>query len=309
MYVPFTGLGLYGGSRGKRWLRNRIQIFKQFVVPSLLAQTSQNFTVWVSWRKEDKGNKDILELKSYLESMFGTARVVFTYTGVCFYDDKYPDAIARDRLIMAIQGATGVLVNYIGDVKDVIYTIQPSDDCYHTGAVQEIQELFKNTGFNAIGYQHGYIMAYQTGELREYNPKTNPPFYSIRMPKDIFLDPFKHAHTTALKRDVGQYKQGTPCPSHEYIGDCMNYLQLPKRGFLVGTHGENISTHINNPYAGDTVDKTVLDQFGIMHVPLLSLKNSWRKNIMKKLPYKVQRKLRYIFGEKIYQKIYQTING
>ena len=59
IYCPFTGLGLYGGFRGNRWLQNRIQIFKQFVIPSLKAQTNKDFTLWISWRPEEKNNPDI----------------------------------------------------------------------------------------------------------------------------------------------------------------------------------------------------------------------------------------------------------
>lgn len=309
LYVPFTGLGLYGGSRGNRWLRNRIQIFKQFVVPSMIAQTNQNFTVWVSWRREDKGNVYVEELQQYLVRTFGSDRVVFTYSGVCFYDDKYPDGEAKARLINAVHGAGMTLINYIGDVKDVVYTIQPSDDCYHSGMVEEVQTLLKETDYNAIGYKHGYIMSYPTGEVREYNPQTNPPFFSVRMPKETFIDPFQHVQFTALKQNVGKYSKGTPYPSHEYIGDCLKYLQLPKRGFLVGTHGENISTHFKHPYAGDQVDKTILNQFGILGVPPLKIRFSIRKQIMRKLPHNWQRKLRYLFGEKLYTSFYNFIRN
>jgi hypothetical protein len=309
LYVPFTGLGLYNGFRGQSWLKNRIQIFKQFTVQSLLAQTNQNFTLWVSWRRQERTNRAVQELERYLKSLFGEDRVVFTYSGICFYDDKFEDAEARERLITALHHTTGELINHVGDVKDVVYTIQPSDDCYHTGMVEEIQTLFTNTGYQAIGYKHGYIESYQTKEVREYNPLTNPPFYSIRMAKEIFLDPFKHVQYTALKKDVGKYKQGTPLPSHEYVGDCLHYLQIPKRGFLVGTHGENISTHFNNPYAGERADNHVLYDFGIYDAPTLHIPYSFRKHIMKSLPFSLQKKLRYIFGERVYQSIYKLITG
>ncbi len=69
MYVPFTGLGLYNGFRGNRWLKNRIEIFKQFVIPSLLNQTDQDFILWVSWRREEKNNPIIKEFKQYLENI------------------------------------------------------------------------------------------------------------------------------------------------------------------------------------------------------------------------------------------------
>lgn len=307
--VPFTGLGLYGGSRGKSWLRNRIKIFKQFVVPSMQAQTNQNFSLWVTWRKEDKYNKDVQQLYGHLVMLFGTNRVVFTFGGICFYDDKFEDGEARTRLVSHLHETMHELINHIGDVKDVIYTIQPSDDCYDSWMVEEIQTLFKNTDYQAIGYKHGYICNYQTKEVREYNCLTNPPFYSIRFPKSVFIDPFQHASYTALKMDVGKYKKGTPLPSHEYVGNCLKYLQLPNRGFLVGCHGENISTHFNNPYAGEVVPSSILKDYGILNAPPLVISYSLRKALMKKLPYRVQRKLRYIFGEKIYQNIYKLIAG
>lgn len=294
LYIPFLGLGLYGGSRGKKWLKNRILVFKQFVVPSLEAQTKKNFTLWVSWRKEDKKNKDIDELFKYLKERFS---VVFTYDGICFWDDKFPDEVARERLVTSLHNTLKNLINHIGDVKHVLMTIQPSDDCYDNTMVSTMQNLFQSTDYQAIGYKHGYIMNYQTGEVAEYNPKTNPPFFTIKFPKDIFIDPFKHVEYT------GPYK------SHEYVGEKLKYVQIPERGFIVGTHGENISTHFNNPYAGKQVDRKVLDHFGLSVVKPIKLCYNLRKHIMKQLPYQVQRKLRYIFGEKIYQTIYQFIHG
>ncbi|MCR4284938.1 MAG: hypothetical protein NUV97_02740, partial [archaeon] len=82
--MPLLGLGLFGGSRGSRWLRNRIIVLKQFVVPALLNQTNKNFTLWVSVRPEDRNDKQIMELELYLKST--GLDVVFTYNGLCFYD-------------------------------------------------------------------------------------------------------------------------------------------------------------------------------------------------------------------------------
>lgn len=297
LYVPFTGLGLYGGFRGNRWLRNRIQVFKQFVVPSLLAQTSQNFTVWVGWRREEQGNKYVTELYNVLTAVFGADRVVFTYGGLCFWDDKYEDSVAHQRLIIALHHSLREMVNWVGDVKDVLMTIQPSDDCYNKHMVEDMQNTFRRTDYNAIGYTQGYLMNYQTGELKEYNPKTNPPFFTLRFPKEVFIDPLKHAQWT------GPYK------SHEYIGDHMKYTTAGGRGFLVGTHGENVSTHFNHPYGGAVVPKEMLSEFGLDMVEPIKIRYSIRKQIMRKLPYRVQRKLRYIFGEKIYSKIYNFLRN
>lgn len=296
LYVPFTGLGLYGGSRGNRWLKDRIKIFKQFVVPSVKAQTNQNFMLWLSWRPEDRRSADIANLYEYLQDHFPN-RVVFTFNGVAFWDDKYPDEEAHVRLISALHGSMRELINLVGESKDILMTIQPSDDCYNSGMVEEMQTLLSQTEYQAVGYKHGYIMNYLTGELREYNPKTNPPFFTIKFPKEIFIDPLKHAQYT------GPYK------SHEYVGEKLRYLQIPSRGFLVGCHGQNISTHFGHPYRGDVIPKTMLDKFGILHAKPIKIYPSLRKRIMTRLPHRVQRKLRYIFGEKIYQTIYKTLHG
>ena len=296
LYVPFTGLGLYGGHRGSRWLRNRIKIFKQFVVPSLLNQTNQNFTLWISWRREERGNSDVVGLKNFLDEH--GLESVFTYSGVCFWDDKHPDEVARERLISALHGSLKEVVNYVGDVDEVLMTIQPSDDLYEKEMVAKTQEALKDS--QAVGYKHGYIINYLTKEIREYNPKTNPPFFTIKFSKGDFIDPFKHAQHTAIKHDVGKYKKGTPYPSHEYLKDVFGtgHRYLEGRGFTVGTHLDNISTVFDHPYNGETVSSEVLRQFGVYEADKLKVYTGVGRLILKKLPYGVRRKLRYLAGEK-----------
>jgi len=294
-YIPMTGLGLYGGHRGRRWLRSRIKILKQFVIPSLEAQTNQDFAVWLSARPQDKNDKDLKELVSYLEARF-PERVAFTYGGLCFWDDKYDDETAWNRLAQALHLSTSQLIDYIGDVKDILMTIQPSDDMYNRRHAENFQKLFAETDYNAIGYTQGYIMNLRTKEAREYNPETNPPFFTIRIPKDVFLDPYKHM------KWIGPYK------SHEYIGDALKYLAIPERGFIVGTHGENVSTHFNHPYGGKKVEG-IEERFGIEHVEPLKLKASLRKALMRKLPHGWQRKLRYLLGEKGFARFYNWIRN
>src|SRR4030042_3368645 len=97
-YTPFTGLGNFQGFRGNNWLGRRIQIFHAVVVPSLVAQTDKDFILWVSWRPQERENKQVQDLKEYLDAM--GLKNVFTYGGVVFWDDKYSDEVAYDRLIM-----------------------------------------------------------------------------------------------------------------------------------------------------------------------------------------------------------------
>ena len=291
LYVPFVGLGLYGGMRGKRWLRNRITIFKQFVIPSLLNQTNQNFILWVSWRYEERTNPQVKELKNWLDTKLN---VVFTYAGVCFWDDKYPDEIAYERLINAIHGSMGELVNVIGEADYVLMTIQPSDDCYHRNMVAKVQEIFNDTSFEVVGFEKGYIMNYLTKELAEYNPNTFPPFFTIKFPRATFIDPLKHVEYASYK-------------SHEYVMDKLNGSILRDRGFIVGTHGENISTHFNHPFKGLMVSRDILKDFGLFDVEPLKIKFSFRKKILRMLPHNIQRKLRYWLGEKFFARLYEFL--
>ena len=296
LYCPVTGLGLYGGHRGKRWLKNRIKIFKQFVIPSLQAQTDKDFVLWISWRFEDRNDKQVKELKDFVDNL--GIRNVFTYSGLCFWDDKYPDDVARERLVNSIQGALGDLINQMGESEEVYMTIQPSDDCYHSKMVEETKLFFKqNPEYDVYGYKRGYVMDYINMKLAEWNPQTTPPFYTIKFTRDVFTEPFKHLKFT------GPYK------SHEYLKDFMKTMYVYERGFVVGTHGENVSTIFDHPYTGNNVSLETLKEFGLDKVEPLKIKRSLRKVIMRKLPYGWQRKLRYWLGEKFYAKFYAWIRN
>lgn len=297
MYVPLLGLGLYGGYRGTHWLRNRIKIFKQFVVPSLLAQTSKDFILWISVRYEDRRNPQIQKLKEYLEGIKGF-KTVFTYAGICFWDDKYEDIVARERLVNAVHGSIGELISVMGECDNVLITLQPSDDCYETTAVRRIQEMFeKDRQAQAITYTNGYICNYQTKEVAEYTPLTNPPFFTIKFPTEIFKDPMKHIEFT------GPYK------SHEYIGEKLELRKIIDRGYLVGTHGENISTFFDHPFKKSLVDNKVLRKFGLSDVEPLKIRKTWRGYLYSKLPHMIRRKLRYYLGERFYARLYDILRG
>lgn len=306
LYMPLTGLGLYGGHRGKRWLRNRIKIFKHSVLRSLRAQTDKNFILWVSVRHEDKRDPIIQEFQEFLAKE--KFPVVFTYSGVCFWDDKHPDDVAYNRLIDSVHGSLGELINVMGEADTILMTIQPSDDCYHRNMVKDVQDFFAlNPDVQCFGYQYGYIMDYLTGRVKEWNPKTTPPFYTIKFPRVVFTNPMEHVKYT------GPYK------SHEYVKDYLKaHYDTEKRGFLVGTHGENISTVFNHPFAGKEfypglnepeTKNWVLGQFGLSDVPLLKIKTSLRKAFMRKLPVGWQRKFRYLLGERFYAKIYDFLRS
>lgn len=294
--VPFTGLGLYGGFRGNRWLKNRIAIFKQFVVPSLMAQTDTDFILWVCWRNEEKNNPHVQELLKWLSARVNF-EIVFTYSGIPFWDDKYEPEVARERLFQTLKGAMPELIDALGECDEVHWLLQPSDDVYHIKTVQSVKAAFQNPEIQAVGYKRGYLMNYNTLEVKEYNPKTNPPFFAIKFPRATFIDAGKHMNYTG------------PYISHEYVPDKLKMGHFEDRGFIVGTHGENISTHFNNPFGTEWIFDIKLEEFGLAGVQPITLPLSTRKWLMRKLPYGWQRKLRYIFGEKLYSPFYNWLRS
>lgn len=314
VYTPFTGLGMYGGFRGNRWLRNRITVFKEFVVPALLNQTDHEFVHWISWREEERDNEHVKELGWWLSSNLPGYKFVFTYGGVCFWDDKYNQVEARDRLFWAFKKTLPVLMDEVSDCEYVDILLQPSDDLYDSITVESIKKALNDQpSINAVGFTKGYLIDYTTKKVLEYNPKTNPPFFCYRIPRNLFVDPGKHMNFISTKTDEGQYPAGTPYPSHEWIPNAFKLGFFDTRGFMVGTHGENISTHFNHPYGGVELNEVqranVLDSFGIRLVPPVEIPFSLRKSIMRKLPYRAQRKVRYIFGEMVYNRLYNFIRN
>lgn len=285
LQVPWTGLGNFNGFRGNRWLKNRITVFKQFVIPSLQAQTCKDFTLHCCWRREERNNPLVKELVEYLNGI-KEFKTIHTFTGILFWDDKFSDKEAELRLAMSLHGAMQELVNHTDGAETILMTIQPSDDCYSSDAVETIQRFFREfPDFQAMGFTKGYICDYVSGAVSEYNPLTNPPFFTVKFDKDVFLDSQRHMA-------YAKYK------SHEYVGDFLKYAKCEKRGFLVGTHYDNISTHFDNPYAGKRVVGETLKDFGLDGVEKLVIPFSLGRIIFNKLPHQVKRKLRYWSGDK-----------
>ena len=293
LYTPFTGLGLHGGYRGHKWLKDRIRIFKQYTLPSILNQTSKNFVLWISWRPEDINNPLVEQLGETLEGIRGLT-TYFTYGGICFWDDKYKDDNLQERLTKTLPHlAEGMKTLPYSD--KVLMTIQPSDDMYIDTAVQDIQDkYFKDPQDKmAIGWRKGYIMNYATKELAEYSTvdwttddtstyhtNTIPPFFTIAFPRETFEDPDMH------------YKHIGPYKSHEDILDIMPYETIPGRGFCVGTHGANISTTFNHRYQGKMLKgkekERMLFTFGVYYSDPVVIRQGFRyvlRRVLNMLPF------------------------
>lgn len=272
VHIPWTGLGLFRGYRGDTWLKNRIEVFKRFTLPSLLAQTNRKYILWMCFRPEEEKNPIVQDLVATLNKIKGLA-TVFTYHGILFYDDKYPEDIATQRLFNTLRLSLPEIAPLITE-DEVYLTLQPSDDCYLSDSFERIQsEPYEK--HKSIGFTKGYIMNYNTLELAEYNPTTIPPFSTIMFPKEVFLDPYQHLKYTG------------PYQSHEYIKDHTNFKALEGRGFIVGCHGENISTGFNHNFQGNSLSdkdrESILIKTGLFGVEGFTPQKDTKRKILKKI--------------------------
>ena len=288
LQCPFTGLGLHGGYRGDEWFRNRIAIFKQFVIPSLINQTNKTFFLWLNFRPEEEENPICQEFIHHLDQIRGLATVV-SYGGCPFYDDKFDD---EEPLLARLKIILPPLKEVVKDARWVYVTIQPSDDLYLDGAVARIQST-PPKAYRSVGFSRGYIANYHTKEIAHYDPTTNPPFYTYIVPAQVFLSP------------VGHWKAIKGVTSHEYVGDFFHHLDLPGREFVVGVHGENISTTWNIPFKGRQLspaeaEKVWIQTGNFLTPPLVMPKTArvqWRERL-NALPPRLRP-----FAKKIYYKI------
>lgn len=267
-YCPFTGLGLYGGYRGDRWLKNRIRVFKSFVIPSLVNQTDRNFILWCQWRPEEKENPTVKDFMDHLNHVRGLS-VIHTFHGITIWDDKLDDHEASRKLLNSLKASLPEIEGHVAESDWVYLTCQPSDDMYCSDAVRRIRSC-KPAEKTAVGWRNGYMVNCATKELAEYDPDTTPPFATIIFPTETFLDPERH------------YKYIGPFKSHEEVSWRFDYHDLGGRGYCVGTgHNTNISTVWVHPYKGrEVIDdfekmKVMLD-FGIWHSEPVIVRQGWR---------------------------------
>ncbi len=247
--TPFTGLGLMEGFRGDVWFKNRIELFKNYTLKSMLNQKNRDFVHWICFREEERNNPLTEELEDFLKNI--NYNFIFTYGGIPFWDDKY----SKDNLLDRLRKILPQLKDIIGDAEIVKEWLVPSDDMYS----QEVSESIKEVQFvekGAIVHTKGYIYNEQTDQLAEWCPTTNPPFYTIMFSRDVFLDPQHH------------FDFMEPYRSHEDIAKLFKNIQMPDGRYCVLVHGNNISTCFDHPFRGrefyyDNQKREILKQFGI----------------------------------------------
>lgn len=288
VYIPFTGVGLFGGYRGDEWFRDRVEVFKRYTLKSLEQQVCDKdaFVIWLSFRPEEEKHPYTAELANYLKEE--NFQYILTFNGLMYWDDKfttecYPKLLNAARIVREcwrnknfinlfrmifelwknknkdlqerIQQSVSLIETNFPKVDWVYVTRLDSDDMLHKNAIAEIQS--KKPFMGAYTMRRGYIYNSNTGQLAEYNPTTNPPFHTIIFPADTFFCAEKYL------KYFGNFR------SHEDIPFVFETIKLSNGLYCVFTHNPkmHISTIWKHPYRGKEIEGTgrenILQNFGI----------------------------------------------
>ncbi|MCK9370824.1 hypothetical protein M0R04_13020 [Candidatus Dojkabacteria bacterium] len=222
--IPFTGLGLFNGYRGDEWFKRRIELYNKYTAKCLAKQTNQDFIIWMQFRPEEKDNPLIKEIDV-------SHKTIMTFGGICIWDDRKVNE--ETFLKIRLSWSLPELKDLVG-TEDVRLINLASDDMYSEEVVQSVCDALWSPR-TALTHQLGYI--YSTDDrLAEWNPTTNPPFYTLMYPNADFLDPELH------------YKFLEGFHSHEDIVKVFNPVRMPDRRYLVLVHNANISTAFSHPF-------------------------------------------------------------
>lgn len=229
-----------------KWLRERISYFKKYTIPSLQNQTNKNFIHWISFAEGTRFCGEVLKLHDYLKSI--DYPFIFTFQGQPYWDDK--DRYSNEKIPVGtnptlkrrLEASLSVIEKYTKGKEYVYFTVLDSDDMLHRDFIENVQKIpFKERRVVVCG--KGYALAhlserYPKAEVADWIPTTNPPFYTIMYPTDVFTDAEK------------KLKYDEPFRSHEDIPRVFEPIKLPDYSYCYLFHMANKGTSWEHPFRG-----------------------------------------------------------
>lgn len=210
----------------EHWMKERVNIFRKFCLPSISNQTNNNFE-WFVYLDTNTS--------MYYKKVFATLREKYKY----FHPKYVSDEQAMfENLKSYIQKHRGT------DVKYVITARIDNDDCLHKNAIDIMQKNFNNQKCEVFHFRNGYTLAIYPKKLfTRYADSIYPPFYFAV--EEISPDcDFK-----MIRQDLLSIRRKTAVTQ---ISDGYYWMQV--------VHGKNLANEVRGlPY----FNKKVLADFGV----------------------------------------------
>lgn|SRR3990167_1180151 len=249
-YTPFTGKGLYGGFRGQDWYRLRTEIFEKYTLKSLMAQTSKDFLLWVSFRPEEIFNPVTKKIANAITK--SKLQNIMSFNGIMMTDDKVIES--NNTLKERLEAVLPNVKKAVGDADYIYETNLDSDDMVHTDFSKLVQgEKFRDKG--ALYCKKGFAYNIQDRLAHWLNPESNQN-YTIMFPQEDYFNAEKRI----------DYLNNLS--SHEQVPKKFDAKQMPDGMYCTVIHGTNISTIWNHPFMGEEIPyedekQAILKEFGV----------------------------------------------
>ncbi len=159
-----------------KWTQNRIVIFKEYCLPSLVNQTSKNF-IWLLYFDLDSQK----EFKPFIDEISAVPFIQICY---CSRNEDF-----NINYINEVKKRTGKVADWI------LTTRIDNDDCLHKDAIKIIQQNFKEKNRFLISLASGYVMNVQDKTLSHYFYPMSPFLTLIEKNDKEIKGVFERGHT------------------------------------------------------------------------------------------------------------------
>lgn len=158
------------------WTRNRIELFNEYCLPSVINQSSKSF-IWLLYFDTETPE----EFNEFLNMLR-----VFPFINICY-----------------CKGIEDFNANYIREVKKragrfvkwIVTSRIDNDDCLHKDAIKTIQESFVKKHKFLISLASGYILNISDKKLSHYFYPMSPFISLIESSENVTGGVFERGHT------------------------------------------------------------------------------------------------------------------
>jgi len=190
------------------WLSERFEIFKKFCFPSIINQSSKNFT-WMLY----------VDIDTSLEVLEDLQEMVKPYPFILLIHRVFEQFSVKLFLNEDIQK---FLPN---DFEYLISGRVDTDDMLQKDFIKQVQAHFKNQEYEALNFNRGHIYDIETGVTSVTIHKQNPFITLFEKRSDAGFKTVFHKIHTAYKNDPHKIKVSNQTPM-----------------WVMSVHGLNVST-------------------------------------------------------------------